>query len=47
MFLDAACTQPADATVTEVVTKIRFYPALEKNKEQAGTAKLQFAQIPI
>ncbi len=46
-FLDAACTQPADATVGAVIDNIRFYPALEKNKEQAGTAKLQFSQIPI
>jgi hypothetical protein len=47
VFLDSACTQPADATVTGVVETIRFYPALEKNKEQAGTAKLLFAHIPI
>ncbi len=46
-FLDAACTQPADPTVAAVVADIRFYPALEKNQEQAGTAKLQFSQIPI
>ncbi len=47
VFLDAACTQAADTTVVAIVANIRFYPALEKNKEQAGTAKLQFNQIPI
>jgi len=47
VFVDEACSLPADATVASVVQAMRFYPALEKNKELPGVAKLVFAQVPL
>jgi hypothetical protein len=47
VFTDPDCSHPADAAVSAIVADMRFYPALENNKEQAGVAKLVFAQVPI
>ena len=47
VFLDQACTEPADEQVVGIVNAMRFYPALEGGKEQPGVAKLLFSQVPI
>ena len=47
VFTDPDCKHPADEPVAAVVQAMRFFPALEKGKEQAGVAKLVFAQVMI
>ncbi|HVZ64529.1 MAG TPA: hypothetical protein VG936_08150 [Lacunisphaera sp.] len=46
-FTDEACTQPAEGPVGELAKNVRYYPALDKGRRVAGTARLRFAELPL